>query len=200
MSSYPSNFDSSSPEELECLRELLASNAIVQPDDPPYDPMDPEVETQLTILDHYWSLIPSPSMDPLAQAFDRHWEAMALEAAIPSDPLPHLVQNLPQLPQAHWETILETLSTVMDDASLSLIEQLATLIAPLFPQWHREDLLVLAHPYGATLRSNPCPTDIGTSPEFTWDDLQDLDKIRLSLVAARLAIQWHRSQAESSDF
>lgn len=98
------------------------------------------------------------------------------------------------------ENILKKLSSVASEVvsqvarvsgNLSLSDQLVHCVNEILPQWSLEDLEVLARPYAYAMRSSNndmIESTVQSINESTWENLSDLEQVRLSLAIALYAI------------
>lgn len=84
------------------------------------------------------------------------------------------------------------------DNGRPLIEQLVACVQPVCTGWNSDDLSVLARPLAFSLRDGQgdiLDLHINAIRQVEWDSLSDLEKARLSLAAASVAL----AQAKQSD-
>jgi hypothetical protein len=98
------------------------------------------------------------------------------------------------------ENILKKLSSVVSEVvsqvarisgNLSLSDQLVHCVNEILPQWSLEDLEVLARPYAYAMRSSNndmIESTVQSLNDSSWENLSDLEQVRLSLAIALYAI------------
>lgn len=98
------------------------------------------------------------------------------------------------------ENILKKLSSVASEVvsqvarvsgNLSLSDQLVHCVNEILPQWSLEDLEVLARPYAYAMRSSNndmIESTVQSLNDSSWENLSDLEQVRLSLAIALYAI------------
>jgi hypothetical protein len=131
------------------------------------------------------------------QALEQQWQDVIcpMEPKVSSDCRPltpltlSLVQKFQSLPQQLLSTITDN-ATTLGHQSLTMADRLVACVQDLFPHWASDDLYVLARPYAYAMR--------GGSPEPAtqdpWESLSELEQVRLSLAAARAALEAAKNQ------
>ncbi|NEP43903.1 MAG: hypothetical protein F6K35_33660 [Okeania sp. SIO2H7] len=91
------------------------------------------------------------------------------------------------------QEILSQLISSVDRAlgSLCLSDRLVYCVAEIMPQWAVEDLEVLARPLAYSMRDSQgdsVESTLATIPEVDWQDLSEIERVRLSLAIALFAM------------
>lgn len=87
------------------------------------------------------------------------------------------------MPQEWLNRILEQAELVID-SNLSQINQLIACVKPIWQQWTEEDLQVFARPFALNMRDGRD----STIKLDNWDQLSEIEQIRLSLAVAQEAL------------
>ncbi len=163
------------------LAEELLEVLLQEEDYYPWNPADPDAEEYFTELEESFSLVDalgSVELDNQAETFFAH-----LHQCWPSPAKSNLRTALVEqfgslLPIAWLETIIEQAERSVSQ-NLQPINQVVECIKPLWSSWTEADLQLLARPLVYAMR--------GTTPskEVAWDELSEVDKIRLSMAVAQ---------------
>lgn len=194
--SRPSNFEASAPEssmnaELDLLHSILDPNPTY-----PWNPYTPESEAYFAELEADWD--ESDTVDAIAQG----WQVLSAQldtlwptASQTSERVASLVSTLTQrftvtLP----EQVLSTLASqalALANTGRPLMEQLVQCAQSVLNGWDEGDLEVLARPLALSLRDGRgevLDLQIRAMHQADWSTLSEIEKARLSLALASLAL------------
>ncbi|MGA1264605.1 MAG: hypothetical protein ACO331_12005 [Prochlorothrix sp.] len=184
-----------SPDHNQATAELLHL-LLCPPDAYPWDPQDPDTEDYYAALEaelpedftadsraNFWTLL-----DAQWQHLDQQRQASPAEA---------LLQQFQSFPRQLLADIAARATTLAQDwgaesqaATTTLADHLVQCVQHAFPQWSTDDLYVLARPYAYAMRSTQAaPTPIGE-----WEQLSELEQVRLSLAVAKAALEQQQGQ------
>jgi hypothetical protein len=173
--------------------DLLAS--IVNPQRPyPWEPSNPEAEA-------YFATAAEDLDDPRVEAaiaagwqtfsaqLDAQWgEASTVAKAVTLALTAQFQERMPiDLLQA-----IATTATALIRSSESFLDQLVACANQVLPSWDRDDLAVLARPLAYSLRdghSEILDLNLRATPPTDWHNLSDIEKARLSLAIASIALK-----------
>lgn len=213
MSSQPIQYEEREDSLIVLQGELL--QALLQSDEEvyPWNPAEPEAEAFFAELEggfflDYWQ--EEEELKHSSQAlFDRlHkcWETVLKEESptlLESDTLSRSLaeQFEKNMPTAWLEAIAHIAQQVFK-SNLSLAEQIVQCVKPLLPNWHEEDLLLLARPVAYAMRGNSQPASeelLSVVPPVEWSSLSSKEQVRLSLVVANSALIQLQNSTENPE-
>jgi hypothetical protein len=162
----------------------------------PWEPLSPDGEAY---LDHLASeLADDPGVD---EAITSGWNTMASLLAtqwanVGTSAVDRLLTALKAEFQGRLpEDVLGTIATAaanLVQSSRPVAEQLVETVKSALPHWDTGDLAVLARPMAYSLRDGRgeiLDMTLRSAPLKEWDSLSDIEKARLSLAIASVALQ-----------
>lgn len=167
--------------ELELVQALLEFEQIPYP----WNPADPGAEAYLMQLEQEFSLDDwsEAEINQRAHAFmgqiDQLWAKQSLFQKFAA-----------RMPQHLLETIARQAQQAMA-AQLSLADRLVQSVQDVLPQWNVDDLQVMARPLAYAMRGsegNVVDSALDTIRDLEWGSLSEIEQVRLSLAAARYAL------------
>ena len=174
-----------SPDSLNSMKEELLT-ALIEEEEPiyPWNPGDPEAEAYFAEIEQEVSLfegLTAEEIDAQAENFlaQLHQSWTVTETCSREQSLYQQFEEL--IPKSCLETILRQAKQIAQE-NLPQIEQLVQCVKPLFASWSDEDLLIFARPIAYAMRGTP------TIKQASWDELPEMDKVRLSLSIAKEAL------------
>lgn len=190
--SRPSNpsSDNAMNAELELLHSILDPNPCY-----PWNPYTPESEAYLAALEAQWD--ESGTTDAIVLG----WQALSdqLDTLWPTQPVDRVAALVKVLSQqfsaAIPEDVLGTLAgqaIALMNTGRPLMEQLVQSVQSVLTGWDTEDLEVLARPLAFSLRDGRgdiLGLYVRSSHPADWETLSELEKARLSLAIASVALR-----------
>lgn len=190
--SRPSNSpsDKQMNAELELLHSILDPNPCY-----PWNPYTPEGEDYLAALEAQWD--ESGTTDAIAAG----WQALStqLDSLWPTQPVDRIAALVKVLSQqfsaAIPEDVLGSLARqaiTLVNSGRPLMEQLVQSVQCVVTGWDTEDLEVLARPLAFSLRDGRgdiLSLYVRSSHPVDWETLSELEKARLSLAIASVALR-----------
>lgn len=190
-----------SPDHNQATAELL-HRLICLPDAYPWEPQDPATESYYAALEAelpedfsadnretFWSLL-----DAQWQKFDQPLNPAASAVALleqfqsfPRQLLADIAARATQLAQ----NLTQEAGAEAAVATTTLADHLVQCVQQAFPNWSVDDLYVLARPYAYAMRS----TTAAPTPEGDWEQLSELEQVRLSLAVAKAALEQQQAQS-----
>jgi hypothetical protein len=166
-------------ELLEALLEEDNSNCY------PWNPTEVEAEAYFVNLESEFEL-DDWSDEEIRSRSERFFHQ--LDACFPSLPASLAERFAARVPTAWLEAIAQKAQALVD-ANLSVADQLVQCVQELLPNWTQDDLLVLARPVAFAMREEAEAVD-GSSVvrSAEWQELSEVERVRLSMAAARYAI------------
>lgn len=213
MSSQPIQYEEREDSLIVLQGELL--QALLQSDEEvyPWNPAEPEAEAFFAELEggfflDYWQ--EEEELKHSSQAlFDRlHkcWDTVCPQespAVSASESLSRsLSERFAQRVPTAWLETISNIALEVIHSNLSVAEQIVQCVKPLLPNWHEEDLLLLARPVAYAMRSNlqsPKENIPSVVPILDWNSLSQKEQISLSLVVAQAALTQLQNLTDSSD-
>ncbi len=181
-------------------QDLLAS--IFASESPyPWEPTSPDGEAYFSHLEA--ALENDPGVD---EAITAGWSqfSQVLEtrwASVDASPTERVLAALQSEFQGRMpETVLSTIATTaaaLVQSGRPLAEQLVETVKSVLPGWDTGDLAVLARPLAYSLRDGRgeiLDLTLRSAPQADWDALSEIEKARLSLAIASVALS--RAQEE----
>lgn len=185
--------------------DLLAS--ILTPETGyPWQPLAPEAEGYLASLEAEFDALDDGE---LKTAIAAGWQVLAAQMATQMSTLeisPAVNSVLEQLRQFQSRVPgallhrLATSATALARSGQPLIEQLVHCVDDILPGWNADDLAVLARPLAYSLRDGRgeiLELNLRAIPTTGWDSLSDLERARLTLTVASVALKV--AQGEGSE-
>ncbi|HEY9762772.1 MAG TPA: hypothetical protein V6D07_09610 [Trichocoleus sp.] len=190
--SRPSNSpsDKQMNAELELLHSILDPNPCY-----PWNPYTPEGEDYLAALEAQWD--ESGTTDAISAG----WQALStqLDSLWPTQPVDRIAALVKVLSQqfsaAIPEDVLGSLARqaiTLVNSGRPLMEQLVQSVQCVVTGWDTEDLEVLARPLAFSLRDGRgdiLSLYVRSSHPVDWETLSELEKARLSLAIASVALR-----------
>lgn len=169
------------PFALELLEALLQEEPLY-----PWNPAALETEEYLTELEQSFTLLDSSDLEEITcgaeTLFSHLHQCWASSSSETSGLKGFLANKFGELVPSSWlEAIAEQAEQIVS-ANLSPLHQLIECVKPLLSEWAEEDLQIFARPLAYSMRGT---NFIKQSP---WDELSEIDKIRLSMVVAQDAL------------
>lgn len=177
--------------------DLLAS--ILNPETGyPWQPLAPEAESYLASLETEFDAVDDGE---LSTAIAAGWQVLAAQMATQMSTLeisPAVSPVLEQLRQFQSRVpgaLLHRLAasaTALARSGQPLIDQLVQCVDDILPGWNADDLAVLARPLAYSLRDGRgeiLELNLQAIPATDWDSLSDLERARLSLTVASVALK-----------
>lgn len=176
--------------ELELLHSILDPNPSY-----PWNPYNPESEEYLAALESQWD--ESVTTDAVAAG----WEALftQLETLWPTQPADRVAALVKTLSQQFSAAIPEDVLGALAGQAIALVnsgrplmEQLVQSVQSVLTGWDTEDLEVLARPLAFSLRDGRgdiLGLYVRSSHPTDWATLSELEKARLSLAIASVALK-----------
>jgi hypothetical protein len=195
----PSNHSSgfSQPDDHQTIAEIDLLNAISHGDNIyPWEPAAQTTEFYFDNLATISDLTASLSEQELNERSHQFFQQLEQTYTLISVEQSVLTKFAPFAP----ENILKKLSSVASEVvsqvarvsgNLSLSDQLVHCVNEILPQWSLEDLEVLARPYAYAMRSSNndmIQSTVQSLNDSSWENLSDLEQVRLSLAIALYAI------------
>ncbi len=192
--------------------DLLAS--ILNPETGyPWQPLAPEAEGYLTSLETEFDALEGGG--ELNSAIAAGWQVLSAQMATQ---MGTVSEEIREISQAAVNPVLEQLrqfqgrmpsgllqrlaqsAAVLTRSGQPLIDQLVQCVDDILPGWNAEDLAVLARPLAYSLRDGRgeiLELNLRAVPTADWDSLSDLERARLTLTVASVALK--TAQSEGSD-
>ncbi len=203
--------DRESQVELELLDSLVIDEMAY-----PWNPADPESEMYFEAIEEDLQLeeltdetLASRTPMWVAQ-LEQLWQGADSSETQESSAIEQLKEAICEkfadwVPTDWIETIahqaVETMQTSCQAANqMSLAEQLVQCVQTVLPAWAREDLQVLARPYGFAMRGNPSESTLAGAENCQWTELSEIERARLSLAIARYALAELNNIEDIEDF
>lgn len=180
-------FMSSNPSEqsIDAIGQELLSILTQESSCYPWDLADAREETYVQQLESQVSFADNLDADFLDSQADRFFASLqqCWAQTAPTTVKAALWQKFARyIPTQRLEAILERAEALVD-RNLSPIDQLVECVKPLWSNWADEDLQVFARPVACAMRGDR-PTHSGE-----WDELSEVEQIRLTMTAAQEALQ-----------
>ncbi|HIK44547.1 MAG TPA: hypothetical protein IGR64_06615 [Leptolyngbyaceae cyanobacterium M65_K2018_010] len=179
--------------------DLLAS--LVNPQPPyPWSPFSPEAEAYLAEAE---AELADASLDGAIaagwQRFSADLESQWAQVAGRPNPVAESLLNRFQgsIPSQVLQSIATT-ALAMVDSGQSLLDQLVACAQAVLPTWEQDDLAVLARPLAYALRdgqSEILDLSLSAIPQTDWNQISEVDRARLSLAIATVALQVAQTDA-----
>jgi hypothetical protein len=198
--SHPSNpsFDLPMSAERDLLSSLLSA-------EPPYpwEPLGPDGETY---LDRLAAEFDDPSID---EAITSGWDSFSAQIEAqwdnvnPASPNLTVVDTLlnalkaqfhERMPEASLDSIAASAARLVQSGQ-PIAEQLVETVQAILPGWDRGDLTILARPLAYSLRDGRgeiLDLTLRSAPQAEWATLSEIEKARLSLAIASVALDLAR--------
>jgi hypothetical protein len=187
----------SQPDDYQTIAEIDLLNAISHSDTIyPWEPADQTTEFYFNNLATISDVTASLSEQELNERSHQFFQQLEQTYTLISVEQSVLTKFAPFAP----ENILKKLSSVASEVvsqvarvsgNLSLSDQLVHCVNEILPQWSLEDLEVLARPYAYAMRSSNndmIESTVQSINDSSWENLSDLEQVRLSLAIALYAI------------
>lgn len=168
----------------------------------PWNPLAPESEAFLAELEQEFTLEDwaAAEIEARSQAFfsgiDQLWPEM-VPALILQRLQASLCERFACRVPTHWlDAIASKASELFDGTgypapALSLMDRMVECVQELLPNWTEDDLQVLARPLAYAMRGIEAQTDelaLAAVRPLDWNELSEIERARLSLAIARIAI------------
>lgn len=169
----------------------------------PWNPADPESETYFQAIEQDLSLeeLTDEALATSVPTWVAQLEQVWSEVDSEDHPARGAIEQLKEVisgkfadlvPIAWLEAIAHQASKVQTGGQelkpISLTEQLVQCVQTVLPDWSKEDLQVLARPYGFAMRGNPQESTLAVAENRQWTELSDIERVRVSLAIARYAL------------
>ncbi|MEY2979649.1 MAG: hypothetical protein ACO3NK_16665 [Prochlorotrichaceae cyanobacterium] len=178
--------------DAELLKLLLDSD---QENLTPYiwDPFSPETEAYIQSLEQAW---PADIVADYAAIVPSFQKALNLvpEQLVSESQAASLQNFFSGVPQPVLQHILAKAKTASLEV-LALPEQLLECVQELFPRWSVEDLQVVARPYAYAFRNSEQGSLTAPPETIEWDQLSDLEQIRLCFQVSKAILTDLNSEA-----
>ena len=182
--------------EHDLITSIFSADAVY-----PWQPLEAEAEGYLTQLEAEFDALGEDELDAAIAAGWQTFSAQIAELA-PSTTKDDLAQPAgvildqirqfqDRLPIALLQN-LATSATALARSGQPLIDQLVTCVHDLLPTWDTADLAVLARPLAYSLRDGRgeiVDLNLRAIPTTNWDNLSELDRARLTLTVASVALK-----------
>jgi hypothetical protein len=168
----------------------------------PWNPLAPESEAFFAELEQEFTLEDwsSAEIGTRSQAFfsgiDQLWSEI-VPAPILQRVQASLSERFACRVPSHWLDAIATKASELIDGfgypapALSLMDRMVECVQELLPNWAEDDLQVLARPLAYAMRGIEAQTDelaLAAVRPLDWNELSEIERARLSLAIARIAI------------
>ncbi|PSN15914.1 hypothetical protein C7293_05050 [filamentous cyanobacterium CCT1] len=192
--------------------DLLA--AILHPEPAyPWQPLAPEAEDYLARLETEFDALAD---DDLSTAIAAGWQTLANQITTQMNATQAAPQTAVGLNRTAVTSVLDQLrqfqgrlpgellqnlassATTLARSGQPLIDQLVQCAGDILPSWNTDDLAVLARPLAYSLRDGRgeiVELNLRAIPVAAWDSLSDLERARLTLTVASVALKAAKTDA-----
>lgn len=211
--------NSASESAMAAQQDLLATILHTEPAYP-WQPLAPETEVYLTRLETEFDALAD---DDLSSAIAAGWQTLSAQMTTQMNAVQNAPQTAVQLTPAMGLTAattvidqlrqfqerlpggllqsLATSATTLARSGQPLIDQLVQCVGDVLPGWDRDDLAVLARPLAYSLRDGRgeiLELNLRAIPTTEWESLSNLERARLTLTVASVALKAAREGESES--